>query len=94
MRALAAELDLPEPTSTAVEVDGMRPTPARDCGTLTDADRDRALHGLVDRDESPATVADRLDRPRDAVARVATWVEETAHKRRAPPTPAETEPSR
>jgi len=93
VRALAAELDLPEPTSTDVEVDGMRPVPARDRGTLGDADRDRVLHGLVDRREDPATVAGRLGLPRDAVDRVATWYAETAHKRRAPPTPGDVEPS-
>lgn len=89
VRALAAELDLPEPTSTdAVGTEGMGSALARDGGLLDGADRDRALHGLVDRAETPATVADRLDLPLDAVERVARWCAETAHKRRAPPTPA------
>ncbi|MFB6168368.1 MAG: NAD(+) synthase [Haloferacaceae archaeon] len=89
VRALASALDLPEPTNTdALGAEGIGSAPAREEGSLAEADRDRALHGLVDRDESPATVADRLGLPREAVERVATWCAETAHKRRVPPTPA------
>lgn len=89
VRALAAELELPEPTSTdAVGTERMGSTPARNGVTLDGVARDRALHGLVDRAETPATVAERLDLPLDAVERVARWCAETAHKRRTPPTPA------
>jgi NAD+ synthase len=94
VRALASVLDLPEPTEAdPVGAEGMGAAPARDGAALTDTERDQTLHGLVDRGESPATVADRLTLPREAVDRVATWCAETAHKRRVPPTPAGVEPS-
>ena len=43
---------------------------------------------LIDEGRLPAaTLADRLDLAHTTVERVATWRAETAHKRRAPPTP-------
>lgn len=88
VRALAAELSLPEPTNTdAVGAAGLGSTPTRDVERLDGPARDRALYGLVDRGETPAAVADRLSIPLEAVERVARWCAETAHKRHAPPTP-------
>lgn len=55
--------------------------------TLSDAERDRVLHGLVDRTERPEAVAERLGIARDAVEQVARWRAETAHERRVPSTP-------
>jgi NAD+ synthase len=93
VRALASVLNLPDPTDAdPLGTEAIGAAPARDEGSLADADRDRVLHGLVDKDESAATVADRLDLPRAAVDRVARWCAETAHKRRVPPTPADVWP--
>lgn len=86
VRALADFLDLPDTASTDA-ADGMAAGRPRDDRGLDNTVRDRVLHGLVDRSESPAAVADRLDLPPDTVERVATWRAETAHKRRVPATP-------
>ncbi len=87
VRALADLLDLPEPSSATAGGEGMAANRARDGRDLDNTVRDRVLHSLVDQGESTTAVADRLDLPHTTVERVATWRAETAHKRRAPPTP-------
>ena len=85
VRALGEVLDLPEPTQTAVaEPDRMAATPVREEAALDEADRDRVLHALVDRDLRPAAVAEQPELPREAVERVAAWCAETEHRRRGP----------